>query len=91
VHGTTVGDGVTIGMGAVVLSRSSIGAEAIVAAAALVPEDAVVNSGALVMGVPAREKRVLSAEERAGSRENARRYARNASKYRMASAEAGGS
>jgi carbonic anhydrase/acetyltransferase-like protein (isoleucine patch superfamily) len=82
VHATTVGNGVTIGMGAVVLSRSSIGDEAFVAAGALVPEDAVVESGALVMGVPARERRQLTAEERAASRENARRYVRNAVKYR---------
>jgi carbonic anhydrase/acetyltransferase-like protein (isoleucine patch superfamily) len=82
VHATTIGNGVTIGMGAVVLSRSSIGDEAIVAAGALVPEDAVVESGALVMGVPARERRQLTSEERAASRENARRYVRNAVKYR---------
>jgi carbonic anhydrase/acetyltransferase-like protein (isoleucine patch superfamily) len=81
VHGTTVADGVTIGMGAVVLSRSTIGEEAIVAAAALVPEDAYVASGTLVMGVPARERRSLTAEERAASRENARRYVRNAAIY----------
>ena len=48
------------------------------AAGTLVPEDAVVESGALVMGVPARERRRLSAEERTASRENARRYVRNA-------------
>ena len=89
VHGTTVGDGVTIGMGAVVLSRSEIGAEAIVAAAALVPEEAIVTSGALMMGVPAREKRILSDEERAASRENAHRYVRNAAAYRGAVAAAG--
>jgi carbonic anhydrase/acetyltransferase-like protein (isoleucine patch superfamily) len=83
VHGSSVGDGVTIGIGAVVLSRSSIGTEAIVAAATLVPEDTVVNSGALVMGVPAREKRLLSAAERAASRDNARRYVRNAANYRV--------
>ena len=81
VHGTTVGDGVTIGMGATVLSRSTIGEEAIVAAGALVPEDAIVAAGALVMGVPAREKRLLTEAERASSRENARRYVRNAAKY----------
>ncbi|MDQ2652385.1 MAG: gamma carbonic anhydrase family protein [Chloroflexota bacterium] len=81
VHGTHVGDGVTIGMGAVVLSRSTIGQEAIVAAAALVPEDAVVPPGALVMGVPAREKRQLTPEERLKSRENAARYVRNAVLY----------
>ena len=90
VHGTTVGDGVTIGMGAVVLSRSSIGTEAIVAAAALVPEDAVVTAGALVMGVPAREKRLLSDEERAASRENALRYVRNAARYRDIRTDASG-
>jgi carbonic anhydrase/acetyltransferase-like protein (isoleucine patch superfamily) len=83
VHGTTVGDGVTIGMGAVVLSRSVIGAEAIVAAAALVPEDALVAEGALVMGVPARERRLLTPTERQDSRENARRYVRNAAQYML--------
>jgi carbonic anhydrase/acetyltransferase-like protein (isoleucine patch superfamily) len=81
VHGTHVGDGVTIGMGAVVLSRSTIGQEAIVAAAALVPEDAVVPPGALLMGVPARERRQLTPEERLKSRENAARYVRNAALY----------
>ena len=81
VHGTTVRDGVTIGMGATVLSRSAIGEEAIVAAAALVPEEAVVRAGALVMGVPAREKRLLTEAEREASRENARRYVRNAASY----------
>ena len=81
VHGTTVADGVTIGMGATVLSRSTIGQEAIVAAAALVPEDTLVAAGALVMGVPAREKRQLSPAERAASRENARRYVRNAAMH----------
>jgi carbonic anhydrase/acetyltransferase-like protein (isoleucine patch superfamily) len=88
VHGTTVGDGVTIGMGAVVLSRSEIGTEAIVAAAALVPEDAVVAPGALMMGVPAREKRSLSEAERAASRENALRYVRNAAAHQLAVAGA---
>lgn len=78
VHGATVGDGVTIGMGAVVLSRSRIGDETIIAASALVPEDAVVPAGVLMMGVPAREKRQLSEEERAASRNNATRYVENA-------------
>jgi carbonic anhydrase/acetyltransferase-like protein (isoleucine patch superfamily) len=91
VHGTTIEDGVTIGMGAVVLSRSQIGAEAIVAAAALVPEDAVVASGSLIMGVPAREKRSLSDAERTASRENALRYVRNAAAHGLvvAGAESG--
>jgi carbonic anhydrase/acetyltransferase-like protein (isoleucine patch superfamily) len=78
-------------MGAVVLSRSEIGTEAIVAAASLVPEDAVVPPGALMMGVPAREKRSLSDAERTASRENALRYVRNAAAYQgaMAATEVG--
>lgn len=83
VHGTTVGDGVTIGMGAVVLSRSTIGSESIVAASALVPEDGQVAEGTLVMGVPARERRALTPDERLASRENARRYVRNAAQYML--------
>jgi carbonic anhydrase/acetyltransferase-like protein (isoleucine patch superfamily) len=65
--------------------------EAIIAAAALVPEDAVVASGALMMGVPAREKRSLSDAERAASRENALRYVRNAAAHQLvvAGAESG--
>jgi carbonic anhydrase/acetyltransferase-like protein (isoleucine patch superfamily) len=80
VHGSTVADG---------LSRSEIGLEAIVAAATLVPEDAKVASGALVMGVPAREKRSLSDEERFASRENALRYVHNAAAYRVSLVGAG--
>ena len=82
VHASIVGDGVTVGMGAVILSRSTIGDEAFVAAGALVAEDSVVPPGVLVMGVPARERRQLSPEERAASRENALRYVRNALKHR---------
>ncbi len=84
VHGTTVGNGVTIGMGAVVLSRSRIGAGAIVAAGAVVPEDAEVRPGVLVMGVPAREKRLLTDAERQASADNAARYVANAARFRAA-------
>ena len=81
VHGTTVGDGATIGMGAIVLSRSRIGARAIVAAGAVVPEGADVPDGALVMGIPARLKRILDDAEQAASAA-ADRYVRNAARYR---------
>ena len=82
VHGTTVGRRGDHRHGSRCSLPLEIGAEAIVAAAALVPEEAIVTSGTLMMGVPAREKRILSDEERAASRENARRYVRNAAAYR---------
>lgn len=78
VHGTIVGDGVTIGMGSVVLSRSRIGARAVIAAGAVVAEDAIVAPGALMMGVPAKEKRVLDEERQAFMMRGAARYVENA-------------
>ncbi len=83
VHGTTIGHGVTIGMGATVLSRSVVGDRAIVAAQALVAEDAVVRAGSLVMGVPAKERRMLEPAEIERSLESARRYVENGRRFRV--------
>jgi carbonic anhydrase/acetyltransferase-like protein (isoleucine patch superfamily) len=82
VHGTTIGDGVTVGMGAIVLSRSSIGARAVIAAGAVVSEDAIVAPGALMMGVPARERRIMDDEQQARMADGARRYVDNARIFR---------
>ena len=81
VHGTTVGDGVTIGMGAIVLSRSRIGDRAVIAAGAVVAEDSEVAAGALMMGVPAREKRILDGERQAASAATAGHYVENAARF----------
>jgi carbonic anhydrase/acetyltransferase-like protein (isoleucine patch superfamily) len=78
VHGTTIGDGVTVGMGSVVLSRSSVGARAVIAAGAVVAEDTVVAPGALVMGVPARERRIMDDEQQAKMMLGGPRYVENA-------------
>lgn len=82
VHGTTVGDGVTIGMGAIVLSRSTVGARAVIAAGAVVSEDAVVAPGALMMGIPARERRIMDDEQQARMMQGAARYVENARNFK---------
>lgn len=64
-HGCRVERLCLIGIGAIVLNGAVIGAESIVAAGALVPEGASIPPGSLVMGVPARVRRMLTAEERA--------------------------
>jgi carbonic anhydrase/acetyltransferase-like protein (isoleucine patch superfamily) len=89
VHGTTVGNGVTIGMGSIVLSRSKVGDRAIVAAGAVVAEDAEVAPGALVMGVPAREKRILEEERQLASVANATGYVANAGRFKTTLADVG--
>jgi carbonic anhydrase/acetyltransferase-like protein (isoleucine patch superfamily) len=73
-HGCTIEDGVLIGMGATVLNLAVIGEGSLVAAGAVVLEGTVVPPGSLVAGVPAKVRRELTDEERAGIRDNAARY-----------------
>lgn len=74
VHGCTIGDGSLIGMGAVVLSGAVIGAGCLVAGGAVVLGGTDVPEGSLVAGVPAKVRRALSEEERAGLIANADIY-----------------
>jgi carbonic anhydrase/acetyltransferase-like protein (isoleucine patch superfamily) len=73
-HGATIGDDVLIGMGAVVLNRARIGAGSLVAAGAVVLEGTDVPPGSLVAGLPAKVRRELTDDERAGVRANAEVY-----------------
>ena len=74
VHGCTIGDGSLIGMGSVVLSGAVIGDGCLVAAGAVVLERSVMPAGSLVAGVPAKVRRELTDEERAGILRNAETY-----------------
>jgi len=79
VHGCTIEDRCLIGMGAILLNGCRIGTGSIVAAGALVPEGMVVPPGSMVMGMPARVKRPLTAEEDA----SIKWYADNYVRYRL--------
>jgi carbonic anhydrase/acetyltransferase-like protein (isoleucine patch superfamily) len=79
VHGCTIEDRCLIGMGAILLNGCRIGTGSIVAAGALVPEGMVVPPGSMVMGMPARVKRPLTAEEDA----SITWYADNYVRYRL--------
>jgi carbonic anhydrase/acetyltransferase-like protein (isoleucine patch superfamily) len=63
-HASEVGDDTMIGIGATVLSHCSIGEGALVAAGALVLEGTQVPPGTLWAGVPARQIRILSPEQK---------------------------
>ena len=73
-HGCTIGDGALIGMGAIILNGAVVGNNSMVAAGALVTSHTVIPDGALYMGSPAKFKRMLSDEEIAANRENAKHY-----------------
>ncbi len=74
VHGCTVGDRSTIGMGAVVLSGAVIGEDCIVGAGALVTGKMRIEAGSLVLGNPAKVVRSLSFDEIEKNRQNAPHY-----------------
>lgn len=74
VHGCLVGDDVLVGMGAILMNGARIGAESIVGAGAVVPEGAEVPPGSMVLGIPGRVVRPLTADERAGLSGSAARY-----------------
>ncbi|GAA1160856.1 gamma carbonic anhydrase family protein [Ornithinicoccus hortensis] len=65
-HGCTVGSGTIVGMGAVVLNGARIGSQCLIAGGAVVLEGTEVPDGSLVAGVPAKVRRELTEEERAG-------------------------
>jgi gamma-carbonic anhydrase len=81
-HGCEVEDEVLIGIGAVVLNGAKIGAGAVVAAGALVPEAMDVPPGAVVMGMPAKVRREVTAEERQRFRTNCNNYVRITAIYK---------
>ena len=74
VHGCTVGDGVLVGMGAILLNGCVIGEGSVVAAGALVTEGAVIPPRSMVMGIPARVMRPLQEDELAASHTNIEEY-----------------
>jgi carbonic anhydrase/acetyltransferase-like protein (isoleucine patch superfamily) len=77
-HGCRIDSWCLIGMGATILNDAHVGEECIVAAGTLIPEGMSVPPGSLVMGVPGKVRRAISAEERQGLR----RYADNYYEYK---------
>jgi carbonic anhydrase/acetyltransferase-like protein (isoleucine patch superfamily) len=63
VHGCTVGDGAMLGMGAIVLTGAKIGERAIVGAGALVREGQEIPPETVAVGIPAKVRRDVSAED----------------------------
>lgn len=64
IHGCTIEDGALIGMGASVLNGAVVKKGALVAAGALVTEGMVIEEGMLAVGVPAKQVKQLSEEQR---------------------------
>jgi carbonic anhydrase/acetyltransferase-like protein (isoleucine patch superfamily) len=81
VHGTFVGRGTLIGMGAIVLSRARIGVECLIGAGAVVTPDMQVPDRSVVMGLPAKVVRAVSEEDLKYMRWLTGRYIKLAEQY----------
>jgi len=73
-HGCKIGDGGLIGMSATVLDGAEIGERCIVAAGAVVPPRMKVPAGSMVVGCPAKIKKMLTEQEQADLRLWAEKY-----------------
>ena len=74
VHGCTVGDGCLIGMHATILNGAVIGDGCLIAAGALVPENMQVPAGSLVIGIPGKVVRPVSAAQADAIKANEEEY-----------------
>ncbi|HTL70082.1 MAG TPA: gamma carbonic anhydrase family protein [Candidatus Eisenbacteria bacterium] len=83
-HACTVGDYVLIGIGARVLTGARVGAFSLIGAGAVVRENAVIPPRSLVLGVPGKVVRRLTAAEARHHVDQARRYREYAARYREA-------
>lgn len=80
-HGCTVGDRCVIGVGAIVLNGAQVGEGSVIAAGSLVPEGMEIPARSMVMGLPGKVRREVSAEEAERFRANAEHYVALARTY----------
>lgn len=80
-HGCTVEDGCLIGMGATLMNGCHIGRNCVIGAGALVTQNVEIPDGSLVMGVPGRVIRQLTAEEQKKNLINTYIYIHEAREY----------
>lgn len=80
-HGCSVGNRVLIGMGAIVMNGAQLGDECIIAAGALVSEGKIIPPRTLVMGMPGKVVREITADELSFLTKSADIYAENGQRY----------
>jgi carbonic anhydrase/acetyltransferase-like protein (isoleucine patch superfamily) len=81
-HGCEVGDGSLIGIGAVVLNGVKIGRNCLVGARSLLVEGKEIPDHSLVMGVPGKVVREVTAEQAARMKRGTEKYVENWRRYR---------
>ncbi len=83
VHGCTIGGGTLVGIGATVLDGARVGEGCVIGAGALVPAGREIPARSLVLGVPGKVVRTLTAADEQFHRQLAGKYTRIAHNYRV--------
>ncbi len=73
-HGCMVGTRVLVGMGAVLMDGVEVGDDCLIGAGALLTPGTKVPPGSLVVGSPAKVRRLITEEERAWLAQSAQNY-----------------
>ena len=81
-HGSTIGDGSLIGIGAIVLNGVKVGRNCIIGARSLVPDLKEIPDNSVVMGTPGRVIRQTTAADTAMIKETVDFYVANQSRFR---------
>jgi carbonic anhydrase/acetyltransferase-like protein (isoleucine patch superfamily) len=81
VHGAQIEDTVLIGIGAIILDRARVGGGSIIGAGAVVTEGTQIPRHSLVLGVPAKVIKEVTAEQIQWIETNARSYTELAQRY----------
>jgi carbonic anhydrase/acetyltransferase-like protein (isoleucine patch superfamily) len=81
-HGCVIGENTLIGMGATILNGAKIGKNCLIGAGALITEGKEIPDGSLVMGMPGKVVREMSAEAIEGLKKSSLGYQNNAARYR---------
>lgn len=81
-HGCIIGDNSLIGIGSVILNGARIGRNCIVGAKALIPEGKQIPDNSMVMGVPGKVIRTVTAEHLDMNAEAAAHYVDNLRRYK---------
>lgn len=81
VHGCRIGENSLVGMGATVLNGAVIGRNCLIGAGALVTEGKTFPDNSLIVGSPAKAKRILDDAEAVRLRATAEHYVRNGQRF----------
>jgi len=81
-HGCTIGEGSLVGIGAVILNGAKIGKNCLIGARAFIGEGKEIPDGSMVLGMPGKVVRQLSAEEIARINRIAGHYVENFKRFR---------